>query len=406
MPIFEYKVFDESGNLSEGHIESHNIQAARQKLRQQKYYIKSLKEDSAKRDRQLFPFLAKLLYRIPRKDIGLFVKQLGTLLGAGITIDDAMQGVWEQTENEHLKKIIVEMRQALVSGKSLSDSFAEHKEIFPPVYENMVRVGEATGNYEAVLNRLSELEEKNEDLKSKTITAMIYPGIMFLLSISVVLFLLTSVVPQIEVLFKNFKAELPLPTQIVLGLSSLVKNTWHFFLLATPFVYYFFQKWKSTSKGKLKWDTLKLKMPFFGSLFRKIEVSRFTRNFGTLLDSNVPLLSALEIINGTVENEIFRLEIEKAIEQIKEGDNLKDSLKSSVILPHLVKGMMAAGESSDRLSEMLLKSSDVLEAEVDTVVKRLTTALEPVMIIFMGLAVGGIMASVMMPLFKMSELIK
>ena len=407
MPIYRYKAFNSSGKQIENYIESSSLSAAQANLKQQGYYIREIREDIIKRDRELFPELSKLLYRVSGKDMGLFSRQLGTLLGAGITLNQALTDVWEQTSNQHFKKIISQMKQDVVSGKSLSEAIAAHKDIFPPVYENMVKVGEATGSYESTLNSLAELEEKNAELKGKAITALVYPGIMLFVSFAVVIFLLTSVVPQIETMFAQFEgAELPLPTRIVLGISSFVRNYWYLAILGAGASLLLLGRWKSTTDGKLKWNRFVFKIPLLGKIQLKITVSRFARNLGILLERNVSLLVALSIVSGVVDSAILKKELEQAIKEIKEGISLKNALQKSEVLPQMTKGMMAAGEATDQMSKMLLKVATIMEAEVDSAVKGLTAALEPIMIVVMGGLVGGIMIAVMMPLYKLAELIK
>ena len=407
MPIYKYKALDPKGRSVEDFIEASNRQLAQSRLRNQNFYITELREDTAKRDRELFPKLANILYRVSNKEMGLFAKQLGTLLGAGIALNEALHDVWEQNNNPHFKKILGQMKEDVLGGKSLSQAIGEHPSVFPPVYKSMIQVGEATGSYETTLNRLADLEEKNADLKSKAITALVYPGIMFTVSIGVIIFLLTSVVPQLETMFANFEgAELPWITQFVLGLSDIFRKYWYLLILLVLGSIAGFQSWQQTDKGKVKWDTFRLKIPLFGKVQSKIIISRFSRNLGILLDSNVPLLNALEIVSDTVNSPLFSQEIKTAIKDINEGSSLKEALKDSAILTHLVKGMMSAGEASDQLSDVLNKVADIMEAEVDASVKGLTSALEPIMIVFMGIVVGGIMIAVMLPLYKMSELIK
>ena len=406
-PFYKYKALDASGRPVEDMIEAVNVQVAQKKLKQEGAYVTELREDTVKRDRELFPALSKLLYRIPGKDIGLFAKQLGMLLGAGIPLNTALSDIWSQCSNPNLRKVLGQMKEDVEGGKSLSEAMGEHDAVFPPVYKNMVQVGEATGSYEKTLNRLAELEQKNAELKGKAITALVYPGIMAIVSIGVILFLLASVVPQIETLFASFKgAELPLPTRIVLGVSNAFRDFWYLMVIVGVAGFAGFQSWRQTNEGKIKWDKIRLKIPLMGSIQNKIIVNRFARNLGILLDSNVPLLMALEIVGGTVGSDLFQQEIGNAIKEIREGQSLKDSLKHSEILPNMVKGMMSAGEASDRMGDVLLKVADIMEVEVDSAVRGLTNALEPIMIVFMGLIVGGIMISVMMPLYKMSELIK
>ncbi len=407
MPVYKFKAIDPSGKNIADYIEAPNLDNAQAKLKQKQYYITSLNEDSSKRDRELSPMLSALLYRVSSKDKSLFSKQLATLLGAGVTLNVALTDVWEQTDNRTLRVIVGQLKEDVVSGKSLSEAIADHQDIFPPVYENMIKVGEATGSYEKTLNRLAELEEKNAELQSKAITALIYPFIMLVISIAVVIFVLTGVVPQIESLFTQFGGvELPLPTRIVLALSSFVRNYWYTFILFIIAIIGGFQKWQQAKSAQIQWDKIKFKIPLMGKLQKRIIVSRFARNLGILLESRVPLLTALEIIAGIVNTELFKDEIHLAIKQIKEGSSLRIALQNSIFLPHMAKGMMAAGEAADKMAEVLLKVADIMEVEVDAAVKRLTTALEPIMIVVMGFIVGGIIVSVILPLYKMTELIK
>ncbi|MFO1470718.1 MAG: type II secretion system F family protein [Turneriella sp.] len=406
MPHYQYTAFSNTGQKVTGVIEAPSPQAATQKLKSQNFYVRELREDSAKRDRDLFPFLSNILYRIKRKDAGLFARQLGTLLGAGIPLNEALSDIGEQTENIHLKKIIQEMKQQVIEGKSLSEAMAQHSNVFPPVYESMVRVGEATGNYEPTLKRLADLEERNEELKARAITAMIYPAFMLLISVGVVFFLMTSVVPQLSDLFSGFKAELPFITRTVIGLSKFFSSFWHVMILAAFGGVYAFVRYRKTPEGRHKTDKFILRIPFFGGLLRRIQVGLFCRNLGILVESQVPLLDALKIVAGTITNSIFIDELNAAIQQIKEGSSLRESMRNSVILPQMARGMIAAGESTDRLSELLIKAAEIMESEVDSAVRRMTQSLEPIMIVFLGGIVAAIMAAVMLPMYKMTEYIK
>lgn len=406
MPVFYYTAFNQQGEKKEGLIEASSLSDAHSRLKAQNLYIKTLSEDKSQRDREMFPVLGKLFYRISRKEIGILARQLGTLLGAGISLDEALSSVLEETGNPALKKVLLQMKQSITEGKSLSEAFADHPDVFPPVYENMVRVGEATGSYEPTLHRLAELEEKAAELRGKAITALIYPSIMIVISVLVVLFLLTSVVPQIELMFATFKGELPLPTRLVLWLSKTIQKFWPLFVFLLAGGIYLFYRYRKTPEGRYQTDSLFLRLPFFGGLIKKLVVGRFARNLGVLIDSNVPLLVALEITAGTVNNAVFEAELKKAADQIKEGFSIREALKDSQFLPQMARGMISAGESSDRLAELLLKIANIMESEVETAVRRLTTSIEPIMIIFLGGIVALIMASIMMPLYKMAELIK
>lgn len=406
MPHFQYTAFTNQGQKVTGVIEAISPQAASQKLKTQNLFVREIRADSAKRDRELFPFLSNFLYRIKRKEAGIFARQLGTLLGAGIPLNEALSDISEQTENPHLRKIVQEMKQQVIEGKTLSDAIKQHTNVFPPVYESMIRVGEATGNYEPTLKRLADLEERNEELKARAITAMVYPAFMLLISVGVVFFLMTSVVPQLSDLFSGFKAELPLITRVVIALSKIFSSFWYVMILAGFGGVYAYVRYRQTPEGRHKTDRMILKIPFFGGLLRRIQVGLFCRNLGILVESQVPLLDALKIVSGTITNSIFIDELTVASQQIKEGSSLRESLKNSVILPQMAKGMISAGESTDRLAELLIKAAEIMESEVDSAVRRMTQSLEPIMIVFLGGIVAAIMAAVMLPMYKMTEYIK
>jgi len=403
MPLFTYVAFNNKGKEEKGIIDAPSLAGARMKLKSKGLYVRTVEEDREKEERELFPFLANLLYRIPRKEVGLFAKQLATLLGAGIPLDRSLATIIDQVENIYFKKVLIEMRADITEGISLSESMKKHSAIFPDQYPSLVSVGETTGNYEGTLNRLAELEEKSAELKSKVQVAMIYPMIMGLLSLAVSVFLLIVVIPQIEQLFASFNAELPLVTRIVIGLSFLLTHYWLPLLLGIIFLSYVFSRWKNGKNGKKQWDKFILRAPVVGILFRKILVSTFARNLSILLQNRVPLISSLHIVSGIVSHSVFQEEITQAIAKIKEGGKISDSFQGSQILPQMVLGMLTAGEASDTVPEMMQKISEIYEGEVDTSVKSLTQSLEPIMILVMGGIIFTIMAAIMTPMYKLTQ---
>ncbi len=406
MPLYTYRAYDIRGKRIEGSIEAPSLSSALSRLKQKNLYVEKIEEDILKKEKERFPILSKLLYRISRRDIALFIRQLGTLLGAGFPLDKALDAILWQIHNPHLKKVIAEMKLHITEGKSLSQAFKEERHIFPPIYEHMIRVGEATGSYEAVCKRLADLEEKNLEIKNKAITALIYPSIMFIISIGVILFLLTVVVPQIELLFSTFKGELPWITRAVLFISRILETGWIWFLFLLGGGIYALMRYRRNPEGEKKIDRLFLRIPFFGKLLQKVYLVRFGENLSTLLYAGVHLPEALEITAHLVGNAQFKEEILKALELISEGASLREAFSSSEVLLPSVKGMIAAGEATDQLPQMLAKSAEILSSEVDAEVRRLTNSIEPVMILLMGIIVGGIMLSVMLPIYKMSEIIR
>jgi len=403
MPLFTYVAFNKKGKEEKGIVDANNIQAARTKLKNKGLYVRSIAEDREKEERDLFPFLTKLLYRIPRKEVGLFSKMLGTLLGAGIPLDRCLMSIIDQVENVYLKKVIIEMRADITEGLSLSESMKKHPTVFPDQYPSLIAVGESTGNYEDTLHRLAELEEKSAELKSKVQVAMIYPVIMGALSLAVSVFLLIVVIPQIEQLFASFNATLPLITRIVIGLSYFLTNYWWLIIISLIGGSLGFAKWKATENGIKVWDRFLLKVPVIGSLLKKVLVSNFARNLSILLMNRVPLIVSLNIVSDVVNHTVFREEITAAIIKIKEGGKLSDSLQGSQILSQMVLGMLNAGEASDKVPEMMTKLSEIYESEVDTAIKSLTQSLEPIMILVMGGIIFTIMAAIMTPMYKLTQ---
>lgn len=403
MALFTYIAFNKSGKEVKDIIEANNLQGARNKLKAKGLYVRLIKEDAEKKEREIFPFLAKILYRIPRKEIGLFVRQLGTLLGAGIPLDRSLNNISEQIENRNFKKVIMDIRAGITEGQSLSQAMARYPDVFPDQYSSLISVGEKTGEYENTLIRLADLEEASNDLKARVQVAMIYPLIMGMVSLFVAVFLLVVVIPQIQELFSQFEAELPLITRIVIGISSAIINFWWLMIGSVVFGYYAFNRFKTSEEGKKKWDKFFLKIPVFGSLSKKVLISTFARNLSVLLMNRVPLIVSLSIVLKIVGNYVFQVEIQTAIDKIKEGGKLSDSLQGSVILTPMVIGMISAGEASDTVPKMMDKLSDIFDKEVNNAIKSMTQSLEPIMIIVMGALIFTIMAAIMTPMYKLTQ---
>jgi general secretion pathway protein F len=403
MPLFTYTAFNKRGKEEKGLIDANNIQAARSKLKAKGLYVKNIQEDQEKKERELFPFLAKLLYRIPRKDVGIFSKQLGTLLGAGIPLDKSLSSIVDQTENIPLRKVIIQMKADITEGMSLSDSMKKYPEVFPEQYPSLISVGEQTGDYEMTLNRLADLEEKSNEIKGKVQVAMVYPFIMGGLSVLVTIFLMIVVIPQIKELFDDFEQELPPITQIVIWISDTLVSYGVWIFIGVILVIFGFVYYKNTPDGKKSWQTFVLKIPLFGVLIKKVMISNFARSLAVLLQNRVPLLSSLVIVGRIVNNIVFQREIDDAIVKVKEGGKLSDSLQNSEILPQMVIGMIAAGEVSDTVPQMMSKLAEIYEREADNTIKSLTQSLEPIMIIVMGSLIFGIMVSIMLPMYTLAQ---
>ncbi len=407
MPVYKYIAVDRRGKQTKGILDAPSATQARRILRQQNLYVKTLEEDIEKRERELFPILTKFLYRVPRKDVALFARELGTLLDAGLPLDKSLTNIIEQTENLYLKKALIEIKSDVLEGESLSKAISKHPAIFPDIYANLIQVGEQTGTYERALIRLADLEEANLRLRNKVITALFYPLIMLFFLGGIMTFLLSVVIPQIQEMFVQLNVELPLITRIVIGASEIFVS-WKIILpigvgiLST----YFFIKWYNTEEGRIKFEGFILKIPILGSLIQKVVLARFSRNLGVMLENRVPLITALQIVSKIVNHKIFEKEIQEAIDKIKEGSKISEAFQNSQIMTFMVKGMLSAGESSDSLSNMVLKIADILDDEVDAVIQRFSTLIEPAMIVLMGGMIAIIMSAILLPIYNLTRYIE
>ncbi|MFN3603338.1 MAG: type II secretion system F family protein [Leptonema sp. (in: bacteria)] len=407
MPVYKYTALDRKGKQIKGILDAPSPSQARRVLRQQNLFVKTLEQDLEKRERELFPLLSKLIYRISRREVALFARELGTLLDAGISLDRSLQNIIEQTENIYLKKAIIEIRSSILEGDSLSKAIRKHPEIFPEIYPNLIEVGEQTGTYEKSLLRLADLEEANIKLKNKVITALFYPLIMLFFLGGIMIFLLSVVIPQIQEMFIQLNVELPLITKIVIGISNLFIS-WRILLVLPIFgiAYYYFSKWYQTEEGRMRFEKSLLKIPILGSLLRKVITNRFSRNLGVMLESKVGLITALQIVAKIVNHKIFEKEILKAIDRIKEGSKISEAFSDSIILSFMIKGMLSAGESADSLSVMILKIADILDEEVDSTIQRFSTLIEPAMIVLMGGMIALIMSAILLPIYNLTRYIQ
>lgn len=407
MPVYKYTAINTKGKLIKGILDAGSPTQVRRILKQQNLYVKTIEEDIEKRERELFPFLTKFLYRVPRKDVALFARELGTLLDAGIPLDKSLTNIIEQTENIYLKKAIIEIKGDILQGESFSKSISKHPAIFPEVYSSLIEVGEQTGTYEKALLRLADLEEANLRLRNKVITALFYPLIMLFFLGGIMTFLMSVVIPQIQEMFVQLNVELPLITKIVIGISNIMVSYKIIFpILIVVIIYYFFHKWYQTLEGRIKVEQTLLKIPILGTLLQKVVLARFSRNLGVMLENRVPLITALQIVTKIVNHKIFEKEIQDAIDKIKEGTKISDAFQNSIIMTYMVKGMISAGESTDNLATMVLKIADIIDDEVDATIQRFSSLIEPAMIVLMGGLIAIIMSAILLPIYNLTKYIE
>ena len=345
-----------------------------------------------------------IFQRVKISELAHLTRQMATLLGANIPLVDALGALQDQVENPLLKKSMSQIKEKVMGGQRLADAMKAFPKIYGDLYISMIQAGEASGALELVLQRLADFTESQAKLKSKITSALMYPVIMGLVGTALMLYLLVSVVPKIVSIFEDAKAILPLPTRILMAVSSFAQNYWYFLILIAVVGGFLFKRYINTEAGRLRLDRFSLKMPIFGELFRKVAVSRFSRTLATLLHSGVQLLPSLDIVKNVVGNKVLSQAIETTKLSVKEGESIAEPLRRSGEFPPMVLHMIAVGEKTGALESMLEKVADSYDGEIDTTVGTLTTLLEPLLILVMGGVVSFIVLSILLPILKMSEL--
>jgi len=409
MPVYEYIALNAGGQRLKGIIDAGGVAAARQKLRETDLFPTELKELSGKeREEGLAHRLSGGVFKkVGLREIAVLTRQLATLLGAGLPLVPSLTTLVNQTSHPVLKKTLSQIKEEVNEGSSLTQSMSGFPQIFPPYYVNMVRAGEASGTIDIVLGRLADFNESQQALQTKIRSTLAYPIFMFLVGSIVLFFLVTFVVPNITGIFEEMHQTLPGITVFLIVVSSFLKTFWWIIMITLAGAFLLFRYLVTkTTQGDYLWDKIKLKTPLVGSLIKKIAVARFSRTLGTLLESGVPLLSALEIVKNIVSNRLIADEIHKAAKDVEEGQNLSAPLSQSGLFPPIAIAMIAIGEQSGNLEVMLYRIADAYERDVEASVLVLTSMLEPIMILSMGLIVGFIVISVLLPIFEMNQLVR
>jgi general secretion pathway protein F len=409
MPVYEYRALNGRGKRIKGIIDADSLVAARQKLRESGIFPTGLKESPAgeKEDPGEKTTIASLFSRVSFRETAPMTRQLATLLNGGFALTAALSALQSQANNPLFKKTLAQIKEDINEGKSFGLSLSGYPRIFSPFYVNMVRAGEASGTLDIVLERLADVTEKQQAMRMKITSALAYPTFMFFIGSFVLFFLLTFVIPTITGIFDDMHQTLPGITVALISASAFLKSYWLFiitFMIAVVCAI----KWgiTKTVRGRLAWDTVKIRIPLFGPLFRKLALARFSRTLGTLLMSGVPLLTALSIVKNVVNNRPMASAVEAAGVDIEEGCSLSSTLSKSTFFPPIAVQMIAAGEHSGTTETMLHKVADSYDREVESAVAVVTSILEPVMILVMGVFVGFIVVSILLPIFEMNQLIR
>lgn len=406
MTVYSYKATDKSGKFVEGDINAPDTRTAIQQIRLLNYFPVKVAErkNSSKLTSGFKLSLPAWGSPVPTKDLMTITQQLATLVDSGLTLDEGLSTLVKLAETEKTRDILADIRKRVHAGSAFADALEEYPDVFSKLYINMVRAGEAGGRVGEALDRLALFLEKSVELKSNIRAAMVYPAILSFVGGSAVIILITFVVPQFSKLFEDMGAALPIPTQIMLGLSALITDYWHMLILSTAGLVGAFTFYIKTDKGRIWWDGLLLKLPIFGSLIRKIEVSRFSLTMSTLLKSGVPILQAMDIVQSILINRVISDAVGNIKQSLRRGKGLSGPLQDAGVFPPMAVHMVTVGETSGALDDMLARVSKTYDKEVEQAIKQVISLIEPFMILLMALVIGFIVVSMLLAIFSANDI--
>ncbi len=401
MPLYRYAAKDKTGRPMGGVIEALDQKSLIVNLRRQGFVIVSIREEKAKEQRKISFGKPK----IKSTELVLFSRQLATMLEAGIPLVQAFDILAEQIDSPVFRKVVGDVRRDVTAGSAFHEALNKHQEAFSPLFINLVKAGEAAGALDEIMDRLAAYMEKADALNHKIKSAMNYPIVVCSMAGLITVLMLVKVVPVFKQMFSDFGAKLPLPTLILVAVSEFLIKTLPFWIVGIIVGIVMLKKFIKTKNGRLMFHKLLFKLPVFGIILQKGAVSKFTRTLATLIKSGVPILQALDIVGKSSDNSI----IEKAVEYvrvcIREGENITDPLMRTKVFPSLVVRMIAVGEQAGELEKMLNKVADFYDEQVNTAVSGLTSLIEPLIISFLGIVIGGIVICMFLPIFKMATVV-
>jgi|SRR5476651_76090 general secretion pathway protein F len=414
MPVFEYTGLTEAGKNVRGLRDAESVKTLRQLLRKDGVYVTESRPAEAGQiagdqktgmAREIDVAAIFGMSGVSSQDLAIATRQLATLIGAGIPLVEALTALVDQIEHPRLKRIMGVVKQKVNEGSSLAAALGENPKVFGDLYVNMIRAGESSGALDVVLVRLADFTESQAQLRNKIIGAMLYPAIMVVVGFAIVGILFAVVIPKVTKIFDDMNVTLPWTTRLLIGVSTIVQNYWYLILLGIPLSLYGARRWLRTPRGTAFWDRTQLRVPVLGDLIRMLAISRFAKTLSTLLASGVPLLTAMDIVRNIVTNTLLSSVIDNARDAIREGESIAAPLKRSGQFPPLVYHMIAIGERSGQLEEMLSNVARSYEAQVEMRIGALTSLLEPVMIVLMGGGVAFIVFSILMPIMQLNTFV-
>jgi len=398
---FRYIALDGSGRKRQGIVEAATARNARFSLRKDGIYPVELQAGSP------VSFRMDLWSRVRKKDVATFSKQLAALLEAGLPLVEALSGLSEQAaENRVFMGVVKDIREKVIEGEDLSEAISSYPKIFSPVFIGMVKAGESSGTLEKVLRELSELTDKEIAFRNRVQAVLAYPVLVSVVGTGIVIFLLAIVLPVLTRIFVEMSHALPLPTRLLISAGGFLGKFWWLIFVSLAAICWGLYRAVGTDSGRRYFDRLKLRLPVVGTLLLKSSISRFCRTFGTLIAGGVPILQSLDIARNVAGNKIISDSIRHARQDVKEGEGITNPLRKEGIFPPFALRLISSGETGGRLEEMLFKVSDIYDDEVSATVSVLSSLVEPIMIILMGIVVGFVVLAILLPIFEMNQVIK
>lgn len=394
MPLYKYKAISQKGQVLEGYKEGQSVAEIVSFLKNNNYYPVTIEEDvdtAARRN-----FFSK---KVTKKDISVFCRQFYTMLNAGISIINCLDILERQVENKTLKKAILDLHEDVQKGMTLSEGMKKQKNVFPTLLINMVEAGEVSGNLDVLMERMANHYEKEYKIENKVRNALIYPAVLSTVSIVVVVFLIVVVMPTFISMYETSGSILPTPTRVLLALSNFINEYWYLIILGLILLILGTMYFSKTKQGRFFFDILKISLPGIKKINKKIITSRYTRTLSTLLSSGIPLLEALEVVNRVVGNLAISDKLETVKEATRKGIPMSRAIRDIRVFPPMVDSMIKIGEESGALDDILYKTADYYDEEIESSMQRMTTLLEPFLIVFMALIIGFIVLSMVLPMF-------
>ena len=401
MPVYNYKAINDKGESVRGVISAESVKIASDKLRKGGVYLSSIKEATGSRRSSIsLPWTG-----VSTSELAVMTRQFSTLVSSGLPLETSLVALYEQTDDQKLKEILSQVRSRVSEGSSLHVALEEHKNVFSDLYVSMVRAGEASGTLDVVLGRLADFLEKQQELTSKIRGAMIYPAIMFIVGLGVLVFMMTFVIPKVADIFEASNKALPFVTVELIGASDFLRENFALILVFMAAVFFFAHRYVKTPSGRKVYDRFSLRVPVFGKMSSKVMISRFTRTLSTLLSSGIPLLESVKVSESVLGNSLYVENIKDVRVKVAEGAAFGSSLGQTGIFPPLVVRMVSVGEEAGKIEDMLSKVADMYDTEVDGMLSTLTSLLEPVMILIMGVVMGFIVFAILLPVLNLTSVI-